>query len=169
MGDKPGEMTSGMAEPENTRKNISDKISFEEYLEKYGSLTYTNVGVSMMPLLRQGRDMFILRKKQPDERCKAGDVVLYRRPPDQYVLHRVAEVRPADYVILGDNCINKEYGIKDADILGVMTGFVRNGKEHSVDSGGYRLYSYVWMHTSGPRIACKRTAIHLKRWLRGIV
>ena len=67
------------------------------------------------------------RRKKGDDRCKAGDVVLYKRPPDSYVLHRVVEVRENDYVILGDNCAAKEYGIKDADILGVMTGYVRGG------------------------------------------
>lgn len=39
------------------------KITYEEYLEKNGSMTYSNVGVSMMPLLKQGRDLFTVRKK----------------------------------------------------------------------------------------------------------
>ena len=73
-------------------------MRYEDYIEKNGSLTYTNVGVSMLPLLRQGKDMFIVSKKGK-ERCKAGDVVLYRRPPDQYVLHRVIEVCSDGYVI----------------------------------------------------------------------
>jgi hypothetical protein len=54
------------------------------------------------------------------------------------------EVRENDYVILGDNCLNKEYAIKDEDIIGVMTSFVRNGKEYTVDHKGYRIYSKVW-------------------------
>ena len=95
--------------------------------KKNGRLTYTNVGVSMMPLLRQGKDLFIVTKSN-GERFSVGDVVLYRRPPNKYVLHRIIEVRRDDYVILGDNCVNKEYGIKDKDIIAVMTGFVRNGK-----------------------------------------
>ena len=35
---------------------MSNGISCEKYLERNGSLTYTNVGVSMLPLLRQGLD-----------------------------------------------------------------------------------------------------------------
>ena len=31
-----------------------------EFLEENGKLTYTNVGVSMMPLLRQGKDLFTI-------------------------------------------------------------------------------------------------------------
>ena len=140
---------------------MNNSLSFDEYLDANGSLTYTNVGTSMLPLLRQGRDLFTLRKKGP-ERCRVGDVVLYRRPPNQYVLHRVVKVRPTDYVILGDNCLSREYGITDSDILGVMTSFVRRGREHRVEESGYRLYSFVWLHTARPRIFLKKCASRLK-------
>ena len=144
---------------------MSDGISLEEYLETNGRLTYSNVGISMLPLLRQGRDLFILEKKEAG-RCAVGDVVLYRRPPDQYVLHRVIEVRPEDYVILGDNCFSREYGITDGDILGVMTGFVRGGKAHSVDERGYRLYSGFWMKTERPRVFLKKAVRKARRLLK---
>ncbi len=146
---------------------LNGGISYEEYLEKYGSLTYTNVGVSMLPLLRQGRDLFIVHKKG-EERCSVGDVVLYRRPPASYVLHRIVEVRPDSYVILGDNCITREYGIKDSDIIGVMTGFVRGGKEHDTREKAYRLYSCIWMRFAQPRIFCTKVLISAKRRIRGL-
>ncbi len=93
-------------------------------------------------------------------------MVLYRRPPDQYVLHRVIEVRPEDYVILGDNCFSREYGITDGDILGVMTGFVRGGKTHSVDERGYRLYSALWMKTERLRVFLKKAVRKARRLLK---
>ncbi len=104
----------------------------------------------MLPLLRQGKDLFFIEKKGA-ERCKVGDVVLYRRKR-QYVLHRIIEVRPEDYVILGDNCTMKEYGIRDSDILAVMTSFIRNGEEHSVNEIAYKVYSFVWLRTAPIRI-----------------
>ena len=143
-------------------------VSYEEYLEKNGSLTYANTGVSMLPLLRQGKDLFIVKKKG-SERLKAGDVALYRRPPASYVLHRVIRVQPEDYVILGDNCVNKEYGIKDEDIIGVMTGYVRGGKEHSVSDAGYRLYTAVWMHTIGCRIFFLKVKFKIRRIVRRLI
>ena len=141
-------------------------ISYEEYLEKNGSLTYSNVGVSMMPLLREGKDLFKVKKKDK-RRCRRGDVVLYRRPPDKYVLHRVIEVRPKDYVILGDNCVKKEYGIKDSDIIGVMTGFVRNGKEHTVKELSYHIYTDYILHTIPIRIFYKKVIWKIKRMIKG--
>lgn len=145
---------------------MSKGLSYEEYLEQNETLTYTNVGVSMLPLLRQGKDLFTVRRKG-EERCRVGDVVLYRRPPDQYVLHRVIEVKPDGYVILGDNCVAREYGIRDADILGVMTGYVRDGKAHSVSEFGYRLYTFLWLHTIGLRVFAKRARLKLARlWHR---
>ena len=144
---------------------MSDLISFEEYLEKHGSLTYANVGVSMLPLLRQGKDLFTVRKKGA-ERCKVGDVVLYRRPPDQYVLHRIVEVRPEDYVILGDNCIAKETGILDEDILGVLTSFSRGGKKHSVEEARYRAYTTIILRTIPLRVFLNKTRLRLRRLIR---
>lgn len=139
--------------------------TYEEYLEKHGELTYSNVGVSMMPLLKQGRDLFTVKKKGK-KRCKKYDVVLYRRPPNNYVLHRIIKVRRNDYVILGDNCINKEYGITDDDILGVMTRYVHKGKEHTVNETGYRLYSHIWCDLAVIRIFFMRVKLKLKRLIK---
>ena len=142
-------------------------MNIEQYLSENGTLTYSNKGTSMMPLLREGKDMFTLRRKGA-ERCRAGDVVLYKRPPKDYVLHRVVEVRENDYVILGDNCVSYEYGIKDSDILGVMTGFTRGGREYSIESRGYRLYTFIILHAKGIRIFTRRALSWALRKLRYI-
>ncbi|MBR6236988.1 MAG: S24/S26 family peptidase, partial [Firmicutes bacterium] len=118
------------------------KTDIERFLEENGTLSYRFRGVSMMPLLRQGRDIFTVEKKGP-ERCSKYDVVLYRSG-SKLLLHRIVEVRPDSYVILGDNNVFKEYGIRDSDILGVMTSFNRGGRQISCGNGLYRLYSKVW-------------------------
>lgn len=144
-----------------------NKLRFEDLLERDGKLTYTNVGTSMFPLLRQGRDLFTVEKKGPG-RCMVGDVVLYRRHPDSYVLHRIVEVRPLDYVLLGDNCIEREYGVTDSDILGVMTSFVRSGKEHRVDEPAYRAYTAFIINSAPVRKVGKRILGKAKRLLHEI-
>ena len=136
--------------------------SIEQYLAENGSLTYSNVGVSMMPMLKQGRDLFTVRKKGAGRAAKY-DVVLFKRPPDKYVLHRVVKVRPEGYDILGDNCAYRERGVPEERVLGVLTSFVRKGKEHSVTEGGYRLYSRLAVAAQPLRIVRAKAAGAVKR------
>ena len=118
-------------------------VSFEELLEQNGYLVYTNVGNSMLPLLRQHRDIIEIRKKDPNKRCKKHDAVLYKRG-DKYILHRVLKVRENDYVICGDHNVRKEYGITDEMILGVLTRVIRNGKSIYPTDPMHRLYVHLW-------------------------
>nr|WP_296194978.1 S24/S26 family peptidase [uncultured Anaerobutyricum sp.] len=118
-------------------------MTYEEYFGNHTELVYRNVGVSMLPMLKQGRDIFVLKKKT-SERCKKYDVVLYYRKTGQYVLHRIVEVHEKEYVLLGDNCENKEYGIKEDDILAVMDSFVRKGKTILTSDWKYQMYIHIW-------------------------
>ena len=111
-------------------------MNIVEYLDTHEKLVYTNKGCSMMPLIKQGRDMVIIRKKG-EERLKKYDVALYVKGPNHYILHRVIKVNKDDYTIRGDNNYFTEYGIKDSDIVGVLIGVIRKGREHSVDEFGY--------------------------------
>ncbi len=161
--------------PENT------PVSLEEYLNENGTLVYTNVGTSMLPLLRQNKDLFIVEKKGP-ERCRRGDVVLYtRRMPEsllktgeesktvQYILHRIVEVLPDGYVLLGDNCLQREYGIHENDIIGVMTGFVRDGKQHNINEPAYKFYSILCLYGAPVRITGKKALSKICRYVKGTV
>lgn len=135
--------------------NENQTMTFEEVLDKHGSLVFTNVGVSMMPLLRQGRDLMVIVKKGA-ERCKKYDAVLFKRDNGQYVLHRVLEVRENDYLIVGDNCWQKEY-VREDQILGIMTEVVRDGKKISVDDKNYQRYVHLWCDHFPARAAVLRT------------
>jgi len=72
------------------------------------------------------------------------DVVLYRRRSGKYVLHRIMVVRKQDYVLCGDNCWNLEPGIRDEQILGVLTAVIRDGKRLDVKAPGYRARVFIW-------------------------
>lgn len=115
--------------------------SFEEELEQHGSLVFPNKGRSMMPLLRENRDLMVIEKKGP-ERCRKYDAVLYKRG-DRYILHRILQVRDQDYYIVGDNCRRGEY-VRDEQILGVLTRVVRDGKTITRDDPAYQLYVHLW-------------------------
>lgn len=119
-----------------------NKSTFEEIIQHDGKLIYTNKGDSMMPLIKEGRDLVVIDKT--DGRLRKFDVPLYKRDNGQYVLHRIVRVRKNDYVICGDNRVNLEYGISDRHIIGVLTAVIRNGKELSVHSKKYKAYVYLW-------------------------
>lgn len=140
------------------------KSTFEEQISKNGKLIYTNVGDSMMPLIRQDKDLLIIEKV--NGRLKKYDVPLYRRDSGQYVLHRILKVRENDYVICGDNRWKKEYGISDRHIVGVLTGIVRDGKTVSVTDKKYLLYVHLWCDFFPIRALIIRTKHWLKRRLK---
>lgn len=121
---------------------MSEYSTYEDELQKNGKIIHTNVGVSMMPLLRQNRDVMIIER--PNGRLKKYDVPLYKRKNGQYVLHRILKVRENDYVICGDHCVKREYGITDKDIIGVLTGVIRDGKTITMDNLGYKFYYHLW-------------------------
>lgn len=118
------------------------KSSFEEILESEGRLIYSNVGDSMLPVIRQGRDLLVIERTSG--RLKQYDVPLYRRDTGQYVLHRVLKVRERDYVLCGDNRWGRETGITDRHVLGVLTAIIREGKTLSVTDRRYRIYVRLW-------------------------
>lgn len=137
-----------------------DVLKIEEVLKQEGVYVSTIAGVSMYPMLRNRRDTIVV---EPYEgRLKKYDVPLYK-VGNNYVLHRIIEVLPDSYVIRGDNCINKEYGITDKDILGVLTAFHRDGKEVNMSGIGYKTYVFLWCHTHGLRQLCRKIYFKLRR------
>lgn len=140
--------------------------TFEDLLEKDGYLVYTNVGCSMMPLLRQRRDIIEIRRKVG--RCRKYDVALYKRG-DRYILHRVLKVLPEGYVIAGDHNTFLERDVTDDMILGVMTRVIRDGKSIPVDDWRYRLYVHLWCDFWPVRMAILRAKARARGVLRRII
>ena len=142
-----------------------NKSTIENEINRSGKLVYTNVGDSMKPLIRQGKDLLIIEKA--DGRLKKYDVPLYRRDSGQYVLHRILKVRENDYIICGDNRWQKEYGVTDRHIIGVLTAVVRNGNHAiSVSSFRYRIYVHIWCDLFHLRALALRGYYYLKKRLK---
>ncbi len=142
--------------------NERNLISYEEELNARGKLVFTQVGTSMLPLLRQKRDLIVLEKKQAG-RCGKYDVALYKRKDGSYVLHRILKVRENDYVLCGDHCWQREYGITDEQILGVLSAVVRDGKTIEVSDRRYRFYVHLWCDFFWVRAAILRSKALLRR------
>lgn len=141
-----------------------NKSSFEEEIKKSGRIIYTNVGDSMMPYIKQGRDVLVI--SEVNGRMNKYDVPLYKRDSGQYVLHRILKVRENDYVICGDNRWNKEYGITDRHIIGILTGVIRDGQEIPVTSRKYRIYVHLWCDLFPVRAFILRVCQFVKRRLK---
>ena len=138
--------------------------TLEELLNRDGKLVYKTRGVSMLPMLRQNRDLVVI--EVPSGRLKQNDVVLYKRGKD-YVLHRVLAVQDGYYQIRGDNTYSIEH-VPDAAVIGVLTAFVRNGKKILVTDRPYRIYVWIWQRTYALRvfyIRCRRLGSRIKHKL----
>ena len=117
-----------------------------EKLNSGGTVTFTPKGKSMLPMLRDGDDVVVLSK--PNGRLHLFDIPFYKRSNGAYVLHRIVNFdADGSYVLCGDNQFDLEHGIKDSDIIGVVTAFYRKGKAYSVNSFSYRLYVNFWFYT----------------------
>ena len=116
-----------------------------EQLAKGLSVTFTPSGTSMLPMLRPNRDAVTL-SPLPKGRLKKYDLPLYRRDNGRYVLHRIVGVGET-YTCLGDNHVGRERGIRDDQMIALVTSFRRNGKEISVNATSYRLYCRFWYAT----------------------
>ena len=72
---------------------MTEGSNIERELKENGRLIYSNRGVSMYPLIRQGKDLVVI--EPVSGRLKKYDVPLYKRSNDShvYVLHRIIMVR----------------------------------------------------------------------------
>ncbi len=135
--------------------------SFRQLMDEDGYFVYTNVGTSMLPLLRAGRDIIEIRRPENGRRRKY-DVVLYLRG-DMYILHRIVRVLPDGYIIAGDHNTFLERDINDEQILGVMTRVIRDGRSVTPDNFLYKCYVHLWCAPYPVRIFILRCWGKLRR------
>ena len=112
-------------------------MTIEELLKTEGKYVGPTFGVSMLPMLKTGRDSVVVRPKEG--RLSPYDVALYKRG-DDYVLHRVITVTDWGYIIRGDNCLGNER-VREEQILGVLTEYFRGNKHVSLTDKKYVRYS----------------------------
>ena len=147
--------------------NTIDK-KIEAVLQEYGEIVTCTSGRSMMPMLRDRKDMVVIKKL--DRPLKRHDVAVYRMPTGKLLIHRVLKVRKDCYVIRGDNRPNTEY-IKPEWIIGVLKEFYRGGKKYECETNKlYKAY-IIWVRASFPVRRCwyalRDTYVSVKRRLLG--
>ena len=119
-------------------------------------------GVSMMPMLRQGKDSVELSPLP--ERRKKYDLPVYRRGDGQYVMHRVVDVKDDHYVCLGDNTLAFEH-IYPEQMIGMVSSFKRGDRRIEVNAPGYQVYCRVWRLTHPVRVGIYRMKCVVRKLL----
>lgn len=127
------------------------------------TVRFSPKGTSMLPMLRQGTDSVTLSPLPC--RLRKYDLPLYQRENGQYVLHRVVAAGET-YTCMGDNQFVKEPGLTQAQMIALVTGFSRNGREHSVTELGYRCYCRLWHYSRPIRRLWRGGTGWLRRHLR---
>ena len=116
----------------------------EECLSAGQSVKFSPRGISMLPMLVQGRDSVTI--SPAPKKLKKFDIPLYRRANGSFVLHRVVKVEQT-YTCVGDNQIAYEHGVTHESVIGVVSSFNRNGKDISVTNPWYMMYCRFWCGT----------------------
>lgn len=141
---------------------IEDMIPIITEVVNSGSeFRMVTAGISMLPLLRDRKDTVVLVKAEKP--LKKYDIPLYRRNDGQFVLHRIVAVKNGEYTMCGDHQIDVEHGITDNNIYAVVKAVERNGKYISCNDSGYKLYSFLRVHTRVLRKISYKVYYKLKR------
>lgn len=130
-----------------------------ECLDNGQSVRFSPRGISMLPMLRQGMDSVVL--SPVPGKLQKYDLPLYQRENGKYILHRITGTGTT-YTCMGDNQFVEETGIRQDQLLALVTGFYRGEIYHSVNEPAYRLYCRFW-HYSRPARSFWRRGIG---WLR---
>ena len=136
----------------------------EEKLRDGASVTFSPDGVSMLPLIRPGKDSVTL---SGHIKPRVGDTVFYKRPSGQFVLHRIVAKEEDAFVLLGDNQLVLEKGVKEDWVIGVVTSIWRGEKELKRDSKKLSIYLKVILPCHRLCLRSRRFLGKIKRKIKG--
>ena len=114
-----------------------------EALEEVDCVPLVISGGSMTPFLVHGRDtVYLSRIREP---LKRGDMVLYRRDSGNYVLHRIYRTESETFTLVGDAQTKLEPGIRQDQMLALVTAVRRKGKLLQPGSFWWEFFRRVWI------------------------
>ena len=134
----------------NQRRNdgVSGAVisTIEKELRENHHAFFQTVGFSMEPMLHQRKSTVVLKTPEDAASLSVGDVVLFHRADDRYVMHRIVRVKEKDgkplYVIRGDNCTYDDL-VRPEQILGVMEGFYADERNVFTSADDLTYQGYV--------------------------
>lgn len=138
-------------------------IDVEKLLLAGSPVTFPLTGLSMFPLFVGGRDRITVVPIPEGHKFKRLQVVLYRRPGDKLVMHRIYKVKPEGLYLVGDHQTEIEGPLSTDQVRGIMTEAIRKGKKITTKDFTYRLYSFVWMLIRPFRFKALRILLKIKK------
>ena len=119
--------------------------NIERSIKELGYAVVPITGTSMLPLLKEGRDLVELEPCS-QERLKKGDVVLYKKNDGTLVLHRIIKTENGEFfTVLGDHQFNNAERVNKNQIIAVACGFFIKGRYVNEKTQWYRLYKKIWL------------------------
>ncbi|MCR5705384.1 MAG: S24/S26 family peptidase [Acholeplasmatales bacterium] len=116
----------------------------KETLQSGKAFSFPNKGVSMCPMLHTGDLVTIEALNKP---LKKGDILLYKRPNGQFILHRVRRIKRKKNIFycVGDHQYKVEKNIDMNSIIGILTSYKKKGKdkEYNLKSFRYKIYKLL--------------------------
>jgi hypothetical protein len=152
-----------MSEFQKTFKEVRMETLFpiiEEKLKNGGSFKFAPHGVSMWPLVKEGFDNVIVEKLSRP--LKKRDVIFYRRPDGKFVIHRIVGKNCDGFVLCGDNQIDKEFGVKEDWVIGIVSAVIKRGRKVLFSSLEYRIYSGIFVPLRKTYLALRRVLSKIK-------
>ena len=124
----------------------------------------TVAGTSMTPFLDPGDTVFLDLPKEP---IGVGDIILFARFGEKYVLHRVVGVAPDGTLeLLGDAQLRSEL-VPPQHVRAIVTGSRHGGRLLAPGSPRWRFFRGPWRHVRRLRPYVNRVRQFLRR-LRNI-
>lgn len=119
--------------------------NIERSIKELGYAVVPITGTSMLPLLKEGRDLVELESCS-QERLKKGNVVLYKKNDGTLVLHRIIKTENGEFfTVLGDHQFNNDERVNNNQIIAVACGFFIKGRYVNEKTRWYRLYKKIWL------------------------
>lgn len=130
-----------------------------ERLEEREPVEIPLTGISMNPLLQEGRDNLLLAPLAPDAPLHRYDVVLFRYG-DTYLLHRIRKINGDTLVTRGD-AINSVETPRRSDVVAILTA-VRNTQTGELT----QCHSLKWKLLSRKTVLIKFIKVKVRRTFR---
>lgn len=136
--------------------------NIELCLKELGYADMPITGTSMLPLLREGKDLVEI-EASGQKRLKKGDVVLYRKNDGTLVLHRIIKAENDNlFTVLGDHQFKNAEQVNKNQIIAVARGFLINGSYVDEKTRWYRIYKKIWLSSLTVR-RCFLALLSLKK------